>query len=96
VTGQYMQYTVKANPAVVFRQEFDDWAILFNPASNEAYGISPVASFIWQHLDGKHTCSDILALLRVKCTDIPSDAAERIATFAISLVEKGFASRENG
>jgi len=35
-----------ANPMVVFREEFDDWAVLFDPDSNETFGLNPVSAFI--------------------------------------------------
>ncbi len=29
-----------ANPSIVFREEFDDWALLFDPDTSESYGIN--------------------------------------------------------
>jgi SynChlorMet cassette protein ScmD len=53
-----------ANPLVVLREEFDDWAILFDPDTGHAYGLNPVSVFIWKHLDGKHTMANILESLQ--------------------------------
>ena len=52
-----------ANPAVVLREEPDNWAILFNPETNNIYTLDPVAVFIWKHLDGEHTEKDIVKTL---------------------------------
>ena len=45
----------KVNPTVVLREEFDDWAILFDPDTNVTLGINPMGVYIWKCLDGKHT-----------------------------------------
>lgn len=34
------------NPLIVLREEFDDWAILFDPGTGDAFGLNPVAVFI--------------------------------------------------
>jgi hypothetical protein len=41
------------NPMVVSREEFDDWAILFDPETGKAFGVDPVGTEIWNKLDGK-------------------------------------------
>jgi len=83
-----------ANPLVIFREEFDDWAILFDPDSAVGHGLNPVSVFIWKRLDGKHTTSDIMAELRENCKNVPEDAEERIKTFIQDLVEHGLAGYE--
>ena len=35
-----------ANSTIVFREEFDDWAILFDPDTNETLGMNPVSAFL--------------------------------------------------
>ena len=42
---KYSQLPV-ANPSIVFREELDDWALLFDPDTGEAYGINPVGAYI--------------------------------------------------
>jgi hypothetical protein len=42
-----------ANPLIVLREEFDDWAILFDPDTGNAFGLNPTGVFIWKLLDGK-------------------------------------------
>jgi len=48
-----------ANPLVVLREEFDDWAVLFDPDSGNAFGLNPLGVFIWKLLDGHRTIEDI-------------------------------------
>jgi SynChlorMet cassette protein ScmD len=83
-----------ANPMVVLREEFDDWAILFDPDTAEAFGLNPVSVFIWKRLDGRNTFADILGALQEVCEDMPGDALEHIRTFAEELVSRGLAGRE--
>ena len=63
-----------ANPLIVLREEFDDWAILFDPDQGNAYGLNPISVFIWQHLDGKHNVDDIVAELQAQYTEVPAEA----------------------
>ena len=79
-----------ANPLVVLREEFDDWGVLFEPDSGEAYGLDPVSVFIWRLLDGKHTSPEILEKLRPKCEDgIPDEALDHLREFIEDLTFKG-------
>jgi len=91
-----MEYIEKpvANPTVVLREEFDDWGILFAPDTGEAYGINPVAAFIWKCLDGAHTQADIVRKLRELCDDVPAVLEDHVRTFIQSLVSKGLAGMQ--
>ncbi len=87
-------YKPIANPMIVLREEFDDWAILFDPDSGRALGINPVGVFVWKRLDGKHNISDILKELNENCEDVPPEAEEDIKAFIQSLIENGLAGYE--
>ena len=80
-----------ANPLLVFREEFDDWAILFDPDTGDGFGLNPISVFIWKRLDGKHTLQDILKELRENCEDMPENAEQEIKDFTEELLEKGYA-----
>lgn len=80
-----------ANPLIVLREEFDDWAILFDPDSGDAFGLNPVGVFIWKHLDGNHTAETIAGELAGECPDMPDDATLHIGEFIDRLLEKGLA-----
>jgi SynChlorMet cassette protein ScmD len=79
-----------ANPLIVFREEFDDWAILFDPDTGDGFGLNPVSVFIWKRLDGRHTLPDILEELRETCEDMPENAAREIKDFIEELAGKGY------
>ncbi len=80
-----------ANPVLVFRDEFDDWAILFDPDTGDSYGLNPVSAFIWKRLDGQHAMKDIYRDLLSCCDDVPDNAEDDIAAFINDLLQKGYA-----
>jgi len=80
-----------ANPLIVLREEFDDWAILFDPDTGHAFGLNPISVFIWQRLDGDHTAADILAEMQAQFQDVPNEAEAHIQEFIEDLKSKGLA-----
>jgi SynChlorMet cassette protein ScmD len=86
-----MQYNeiVKANPSVVLREEFDDWAILFDPDSGVIYSLNPIGVYIWKCFDGNHTIRGILENLRTNCEYVPDDAETHLRDFITDLIKKG-------
>jgi SynChlorMet cassette protein ScmD len=83
-----------ADPLLVLREEFDDWAILFDPDSGDSYGLNPVSVFIFKQLDGKHSLEDIVSTLKAECEDAPEDAESFVREFIEDLIVKGFAGCE--
>lgn len=83
-----------ANPLIVLREEFDDWAVLFDPDTGHAFGLNPVSVFVWQRLDGRHTVADILAELRATCDKVPEEAEGHIRDFIDDLMHQGLAGYE--
>ena len=84
----------RANPSVVLREEFDDWAILFDPDTGNAVGLNPVGVFVWKLLDGSRTMQEILEKLRESCENVPKEAESHLKDFIESLVERGLAGHE--
>ena len=83
-----------ANPLLVLREEFDDWAILFDPDTGEGFGFNPVSAFIYKRLDGKNTFDDIMKELRAECKNAPEDAEKFVRAFMDDLVKRGLAGYE--
>src|SRR5512137_513873 len=83
-----------ANPLIVLREEFDDWAILFDPDTGNAFGLNPTGVFIWKHLDGKHGVEEIVMRLRDEAEDVPEDAGEHARQFIASLEQQGLVGYE--
>ena len=79
-----------ANPLIVLREEFDDWAILFDPDTGKAFGLNPTGVRIWKLLDGEHSEDDLLESLR-DLEEVPEEAAAHIREFIAVLTKHGLA-----
>jgi len=82
---------IVANPMVVCREEFDNWAILFDPDTGKALGMNPVGVLIWKNLDGKNNTKDLIQKIKDKFSEVPEDAAAQAEQFIKELTENGFA-----
>lgn len=82
-----MQATDKpiANPDAVLREEFDDWAVLFEPRTGEAVGVGPVGVAIWKRLDGQRTLAQVAAEIEALCEDAPDTVLEDTIAFVDDL-----------
>lgn len=82
---------IKVNPSAVFREEFDNSAILFNPDNGDIFSLNATGKVIWKALaDG---CTDEAALLEKlaeACGELPESAAGDVKEFVAALKEKGF------
>lgn len=83
-----------ANPVVVLREEFDDWAVLFNPDTADALGTNPVGSVVWKRMNGKRSLADIASEIQNDFKDTPDTVFEEITAFIDTLVKLGFAGLE--
>ncbi len=83
-----------ANPVAVLREEFDDWAVLFNPDTAEAVGINPVGAVVWKQMDGRHNFEQIMAAVREHFADVPEAAGQEVSTFVDDLAQRGFVGFE--
>jgi SynChlorMet cassette protein ScmD len=79
-----------ANPTVVLREEFDNWAVLFNPDTADAFGVNPVGVAVWKLMDGRHTIAEAVASIQEQFANVPGSASEEIASFIEQLIEQGF------
>ena len=79
-----------ANPIVVLREEFDDWAILFNPDTAAAVGINPVGVAVWKGMDGRRSLQEIVAEINKHFGEVPAGAREEISAFVSTLAKQGF------
>jgi SynChlorMet cassette protein ScmD len=83
-----------ANPSVVLREEFDDWAVLFNPDNANAAGTNPVGVAVWKQLDGRQSVDTIAAVIANDFADAPDTALRDVTAFVDTLAEFGFAGLE--
>ena len=83
--------SLQLRDSVVIRREFDDYAILFDPDSNEKFVLNPVGVSICELLDGKRTKSDIIAVLNERFSSISNEVEGEVQEFLDALVSKNFA-----
>ena len=83
-----------ANPLVVLREELDDWAILFDPDTGNAFGLNPTGVYLWKLLDGTHTLDDMLVRLRESADEVPDEASDHVSEFVEELTKRGLAGYE--
>ena len=82
------------NSVVVLREEFDDWAVLFNPDTANAVGINPVGVSVWKLMDGNRTLEELVDEIKDRYSDVPNAAIEDITAFVENLAENGFVGYE--
>jgi len=79
----------------MLREEFDDWAILFNPDTGHGFGLSPTGVYMWKLLDGEHTVDELLKEIRFYADKVPEEAGDHVAAFIDELVAEGLATSGN-
>ena len=82
-----------ANPLIVLREEFDDWAILFDPDTGNAFGLNPTGVYLWKLLDGGHTVEDMIRYRR-DAEDVPDEVSDHVSEFVGELTKRGLAGHE--
>jgi len=78
-----------ANPCVLLREEFDDWAVPFNPDTGRGFGLNRVGVYLWKLFDGRHSVHDIAEVLDRDAREVPQEAAGHIITFIEELAGHG-------
>lgn len=79
-----------ANPVVVLREEFDDWAVLYNPDSAQAVGLNPTAVKVWRLIDGRRSAAQIAAAATAGYVEVPPSATEEVLAQLEAFVADGF------
>jgi SynChlorMet cassette protein ScmD len=82
------------NPHVLLREEFDDWAVLFDPDTGRGFGLNPTGVYVWKLLDGSHTIDEILEALRRDALHAPHESGEHLIAFLEELTRDGLAAYE--
>jgi len=82
------------NPLVVLREEFDDWAVLFNPDTARAVGVNPIGVSVWKLLDGRRTVDQIVREIDRQYDSVPECAPDDIGGFIDQLATGGFVGYE--
>jgi SynChlorMet cassette protein ScmD len=82
------------NPVAVLREEFDDWAVLFNPDNAKALGINPIGVAVWKALNGSKEIPEIVSEIKDKFTEVPETVSNDVSEFIEILTRDGFVGYE--
>jgi SynChlorMet cassette protein ScmD len=82
------------NYYVMLREEFDDWAVLFDPDTGHGFGLNPMGVYLWKLLDGNHSIDALVEALRRDARDVPEEAARHMVAFVEGLAEYNLAGYE--
>jgi hypothetical protein len=84
----------KVNQMAVFREEFDNNSLLFDPVTGKAFYLNPVATFIWQQLCLECSFDEIEKGILSRFSNIPVDLKSDLDDFLRSLIDNGFVGNE--
>ena len=84
-----------ANPSVILREEFDDWAVLFDPDTGSGFGLNPIGVYLWRLFDGEHTIDTLLEVIQSHAENVPDEAEEHIGEFVDALAREGLAGPDS-
>jgi SynChlorMet cassette protein ScmD len=82
------------NPVAVLREEFDDWAVLFNPDNAKALGINPTGVAVWKALNGSKDMTEIVSEIEDRFTEVPETVSKDVSEFIEILTRDGFVGYE--
>ena len=85
---------LKVNQMAVFREEFDDSSLLFDPVMGKAFYLNNVSTFIWKQLCLEHSPDLIESGIRSEFSNIPQNLRSDIKDFLKSLIDNGFVGNE--
>jgi SynChlorMet cassette protein ScmD len=88
----YAEIKMTANPLIVLREEFDDWALLFNPDTGNTFALNPLGVFIWKLLDGTQTIAEITQRIKETAEDVPDEVEKQVEDFAQDIIRLGLAA----
>ncbi|NWJ52267.1 MAG: PqqD family peptide modification chaperone [Bacteroidetes bacterium] len=84
-----MERIYTRNQVVVLREEFDDWAVLYNPDNAEAVGTNPIGVEIWKNLDGKKNLGEIVAGIKQEYNNVSENVDAEVLEFIQKLLQRG-------
>ena len=60
-------------PQISLREEYDDWALLYNPDNGRSVGLTPTGVRIWESLSAGKDLDGIIQTLTKKFEPLPED-----------------------
>lgn len=84
------------NPNIVIREEFDDWALLFDPDTGRVFGINPTGVMVWKHMDGTSSLEKISRYIAQTFDKDYTEIIKDISDFLDHLIQNNFISFKEG
>jgi SynChlorMet cassette protein ScmD len=85
----------EVNSQISLREEYDDWALLFDPDTGNTVGLTPTGVTIWKCLIEKKDMTEIKSALSKEFEDIPENLETDIRSFFDQIINLGFAKRSD-
>lgn len=82
---------LKTHTHLVLREEFDEWAVVFDPDTGNTYALNPIGVMIWKHLTGDKSVEDIVHVLATAVEELPPDITDQVQSFILSIHSLGLA-----
>ena len=77
------------NPAVIIRDDFEDFGIIYNPETDKSYSINQTGVEILKHIQSQTPIPEIADKLRENFSEVPDDISGRVDMFIKTLIDKG-------
>lgn len=83
-------------PEIVFRDDFQDDALLFDPETDKAYRLNRTGVLVWQALESGATVEEVIERVRAKTSEHPSTLDADVRAFFMLLQDKALIGRIAG
>ncbi len=76
---------------ISLREEYDDWAFLYDPDTGNTVGLSPTGVTIWHALVSGKELDGIIQILSDEYEGLPENPEDEIRSFCDEIVRLGYA-----
>ena len=83
-----------ANPAAIYRDGLDGWAVLVNLDTAGSLALNPTGVAVWGLVDGRRTVQEITAAVARSFRDAPPTVADDVTALLDTLAAEGFIGLE--
>ena len=78
-------------PEIVFRDDFKDSAVLYNPENDKAYSVNQIGAIIWNALETPRNVEEVIQTVRDATTAHTDQLPSEVRGFLQMLQEAGLA-----
>jgi len=84
------QTKYRANPAVSFKDEGDEGAVLYNPDTDKCVILNAIGSIIWRYLEEPKSTDEIISMLCESFSEVDAEKAQEDLEEFINNFEEDF------